>query len=70
VILPDTSVWVEYLRATESPSHLRLQQLIANDVLRVCHRHYQRAMHQPLGLLRDADRLRVQRRRKEENDER
>jgi predicted nucleic acid-binding protein len=29
VILADTSAWVEYLRATGSPAHLRLRQLIA-----------------------------------------
>jgi predicted nucleic acid-binding protein len=28
VILADTSAWVEYLRATGSPVHLRLRQLI------------------------------------------
>jgi predicted nucleic acid-binding protein len=31
VILVDSSVWVEYDRATHSPSHLRLQELIEND---------------------------------------
>jgi predicted nucleic acid-binding protein len=30
VILADTSAWVEYLRATGSPAHLRLRQLIAD----------------------------------------
>jgi predicted nucleic acid-binding protein len=29
VILADTSAWVEYLRATGSPAHLRLRQLVA-----------------------------------------
>jgi predicted nucleic acid-binding protein len=31
VILADTSAWVEYLRATGSPIHQRLRQLIAED---------------------------------------
>jgi len=31
VILPDTSAWVEYLRATGSPTHRRLHTLIANE---------------------------------------
>jgi predicted nucleic acid-binding protein len=31
VILADTSAWVEYLRATGSPAHLRLRQLIADE---------------------------------------
>jgi predicted nucleic acid-binding protein len=31
VILADTSAWVEYLRATGSPAHLRLQELIAGE---------------------------------------
>jgi predicted nucleic acid-binding protein len=31
VILADTSAWVEYLRATGSPTHHRLRQLIAED---------------------------------------
>jgi predicted nucleic acid-binding protein len=31
VILADTSAWVEYLRATGSPTHLRLRELIAAD---------------------------------------
>jgi predicted nucleic acid-binding protein len=31
VILADTSAWVEYLRATGSPAHLRLRELIATD---------------------------------------
>jgi predicted nucleic acid-binding protein len=31
VILPDTSVWVEYDRATGSPSHRRLTELIESD---------------------------------------
>jgi predicted nucleic acid-binding protein len=31
VILADTSAWVEYLRATGSPIHLRLRDLIAGD---------------------------------------
>jgi predicted nucleic acid-binding protein len=31
VILADTSAWVEYLRATGSPTHLRLRDLIAGD---------------------------------------
>jgi predicted nucleic acid-binding protein len=31
VILADSSAWVEYLRATGSPVHLRLRQLIADD---------------------------------------
>jgi predicted nucleic acid-binding protein len=31
VILADTSAWVEYLRATGSPVHLRLRQLIADE---------------------------------------
>jgi predicted nucleic acid-binding protein len=26
--LPDSSVWIEYLRATGSPSHLRLRELV------------------------------------------
>ena len=30
MILADTSAWVEYLRATGSPAHLRLRQLIAD----------------------------------------
>jgi predicted nucleic acid-binding protein len=30
VILADSSAWVEYLRATGSPVHLRLRQLIAD----------------------------------------
>jgi predicted nucleic acid-binding protein len=29
VILADTSAWVEYLRGTGSPAHLRLRELIA-----------------------------------------
>jgi predicted nucleic acid-binding protein len=31
VILADTSAWVEYLRATGSPAHLRLRDLIAGE---------------------------------------
>jgi predicted nucleic acid-binding protein len=31
VILADTSAWVEYLRATGSPAHLRLRELIAGE---------------------------------------
>jgi len=31
VILADTSAWVEYLRATGSPAHHRLRELIAED---------------------------------------
>jgi predicted nucleic acid-binding protein len=31
VILADTSAWVEYLRATGSPVHLRLHKLIADQ---------------------------------------
>jgi len=31
VILADTSAWVEFLRATGSPIHLRLRDLIAGD---------------------------------------
>jgi predicted nucleic acid-binding protein len=31
VILVDSSVWVEYDRATGSPPHLRLEELIEND---------------------------------------
>jgi predicted nucleic acid-binding protein len=31
VILADTSAWVEYLRATGSPIHQRMRQLIAED---------------------------------------
>jgi predicted nucleic acid-binding protein len=31
VILADTSAWVEYLRATGSPVHRRLRDLIAGD---------------------------------------
>ena len=31
MILADTSAWVEYLRATGSPVHLRLRDLIAGD---------------------------------------
>jgi predicted nucleic acid-binding protein len=31
VILADISAWVEYLRATGSPMHLRLRDLIAGD---------------------------------------
>jgi predicted nucleic acid-binding protein len=31
VILADTSAWVEFLRATGSPIHLRLRGLIAGD---------------------------------------
>jgi predicted nucleic acid-binding protein len=31
VILADTSAWVEFLRATGSPIHLRLRDLIAAD---------------------------------------
>jgi predicted nucleic acid-binding protein len=31
VILADSSAWVEYLRATGSPAHLRLRQLIADE---------------------------------------
>jgi predicted nucleic acid-binding protein len=31
VILADTSAWVEYLRATGSPAHLRLRQLVAGE---------------------------------------
>ena len=31
MILADTSAWVEYLRATGSPVHLRLRKLIANE---------------------------------------
>lgn len=28
--LPDSSVWIEYLRATGSPAHLRLRELVQN----------------------------------------
>lgn len=31
MILADTSAWIEFLRATGSPAHLRLRQLIADD---------------------------------------
>jgi predicted nucleic acid-binding protein len=31
VILADTSAWVEYLRATGSPAHLRLRELIDGE---------------------------------------
>jgi predicted nucleic acid-binding protein len=31
LILADTSAWVEYLRATGSPAHRRLRQLIADE---------------------------------------
>ena len=31
MILADTSAWVQYLRATGSPVHLRLRKLIANE---------------------------------------
>ena len=31
VILADTSAWVEYLRATGSPAHLRLRELMAGE---------------------------------------
>ena len=31
MILADTSAWVEYLRATGSPVHLRLHKLIADE---------------------------------------
>jgi predicted nucleic acid-binding protein len=31
VILADTSAWVEFLRATGSPVHLRLRKLIADE---------------------------------------
>jgi predicted nucleic acid-binding protein len=31
VILADTSAWVEYLRATGSPAHLRLRDLVADE---------------------------------------
>ena len=31
MILADTSAWVEYLRATGSPAHLRLRQLLAGE---------------------------------------
>ena len=31
MILVDTSAWVEYLRATGSPVHLRLRRLIADE---------------------------------------
>ncbi len=31
MILPDTSAWIEYLRATGSPAHRRLHTLIANE---------------------------------------
>jgi predicted nucleic acid-binding protein len=31
VILADTSAWVEYLRATGSPAHLRLRELVAGE---------------------------------------
>ena len=31
MILADTSAWVEYLRATGSPVHLRLRELIADE---------------------------------------
>jgi predicted nucleic acid-binding protein len=31
VILADTSAWVEYLRATGGPAHLRLRQLVAGE---------------------------------------
>lgn len=31
MILPDTSAWVEFLRATGSPVHRHLRELIAND---------------------------------------
>jgi len=31
VIVADTSAWVEYLRATGSPVHLRLRELIADE---------------------------------------
>ena len=30
-VLADTSAWVEYLRATGSPVHLRLRRLIADE---------------------------------------
>jgi predicted nucleic acid-binding protein len=30
-ILADTSAWIEYLRATGSPVHLRMRQLIADE---------------------------------------
>ena len=31
MILVDTSAWVEYLRATGSPAHLRLRELVAGE---------------------------------------
>ena len=31
MILADTSAWVEYLRATGSPAHLRLRELVAGE---------------------------------------
>jgi predicted nucleic acid-binding protein len=31
VILADSSAWVEYLRATGSPAHLRLRELISDE---------------------------------------
>ena len=31
VVLADTSAWVEYLRGTGSPPHLRLRRLIADE---------------------------------------
>ena len=31
MILADTSAWVEYLRATGSPAHLRLRELVASE---------------------------------------
>jgi predicted nucleic acid-binding protein len=30
LILPDSSAWIEYLRATESPTHLRLRELVTS----------------------------------------
>jgi len=34
-VLVDTSAWVEYLRATGSPVHLRLRDLIADEAAAV-----------------------------------
>ena len=31
MILADTSAWVDYLRTSGSPAHLRLRELIATD---------------------------------------
>ncbi len=33
MILADTSAWIEYMRATESPAHVRLRELVTSGEL-------------------------------------